>query len=96
LFLILTMTLVLQQAFSGDSVLQKLRYLPFVVWGCDYAENICITSLLLSYPQRLDALAWVSSFFSTAKWSLGVASLVLIIIGLIVRLTKKICAGGSR
>lgn len=95
LLLSLTMTLVFRQAVAGDSALQKLRCLPFVVWACDYAENACITILLYSYPQRLDALAWVTSFFSTIKWSLGVASLALIVIGLIAWLAKRIRAGGS-
>ena len=96
LFLLLTMTLVFRQALAGDSVLQKLRYLPLAVWISDYAENTCITLLLYSYPQRLDALAWVTSFFSTTKWSLGAASLALIVIGLVVWWVKRFRAGGSR
>jgi hypothetical protein len=96
LFLMLTMALIFRQAFSGDSVWQRLRFLPLAVWISDYAENTCITILLLNYPQRLDVLAWISSFFSTAKWSLGVASLALIVIGLIVWLAKRIRLGGSR
>ena len=95
LLLILTMTLVFRQAFPGDSALHRLRFLPLAVWISDYAENTCIVILLLSYPQRLDALAWVSSFFSTTKWSLGVASLALIVIGLVVWWVKRIRVGGS-
>ena len=96
LFLILTMTLVFRQAFPGNSALHRLCFLPLAVWISDYAENTCIVILLLSYPQRLDALAWVSSFFSTTKWSLGVASLALIVIGLVVWWVKRIRVGGSR
>ena len=96
LFLVLMMTLVFRRAFLGDSVLQKLRFLPFVVWASDYAENTCIVILLLSYPQRLDAIAWISSFFTTVKWSLGVASLTLIVMGLAVWLIKRKSRGDSR
>lgn len=82
LFLILTTTLVFRQVFPGQSAWQKLRYLPFAVWASDYAENICIAILLLSYPQQLNVLAWVASFFTTTKWSLGIVSLGLIVMGL--------------
>ena len=77
-------------------MLQELRFLPFVVWASDYAENTGIVLLLLSYPQRLDTVAWITSFFSTVKWSLGVASLTLIVIGLAVWLIKRKSGGDSR
>ncbi len=96
LFLILTMTLVFRQAFPGQSAWQKLRYLPFAVWASDYAENICIAILLLSYSQRLNALAWVASFFTTTKWSVGIASLGLVVMGLVVWLIKRISGGVAR
>jgi hypothetical protein len=45
--------------------------------------------MLLSYPQELDAVAGATSFFSTAKWAVGSASVIMIAIGLVALLVKK-------
>jgi hypothetical protein len=90
LFLSVLMAIIFRGAFSSGSKLHKLPLLPLASWLADYLENAGITVMLLSYPQELDALAWVTSFFSTAKWTIGGASAVLIVIGLVVLLVKKI------
>lgn len=54
-------------------------FIPFSTLLFDYAENLCIISLLKSYPTPMDWLASLSSIFTTLKWlSLGVCGLVLV------------------
>ena len=51
----------------------RIRYihlLPFLVMLVDYGENICIATLLKSFPDVSDNLINVSSMFTSLKWSL--------------------------
>ena len=88
----LLMAIIFRSAFSSVSPWQKLPLLPLASWLADYLENVGITIMLMSYPQELDALAWVTSVFSTAKWTVGGACVILIVIGLVVLLVKKLKA----
>jgi hypothetical protein len=86
----LLMAIIFRGAFSSGSKLHKLPLLPLASWLADYLENVGITTILSSYPQELDAVAWVTSFFSTVKWTVCGASAAMIVIGLVVLLVKKI------
>ena len=88
----LLMAIIFRSAFSSGSQWQKLPLLPLASWLADYVENVGITIMLVSYPQELDALAWITSLFSTVKWTVGGACVILIVIGLAVLLVKKLKA----
>jgi hypothetical protein len=89
LLLSVLMAIVFRTAFSSGSKLHRLPLLPLASWLADYLENVGITIMLLSYPQELDAVAGATSFFSTAKWAVGSASVIMIAIGLVALLVKK-------
>ena len=84
------LTIVWRQALLSDDAVHKMQYLPLATCLADYAENISLAILLVSYPQELTAIAWAASFFTTAKWVLGGASFILIVVGLIAWLVKAI------
>ena len=92
LLLSVLMAIIFRGAFSSGSQWHKLPLLPLASWLADYLENVGITIMLVSYPQELDALAWVTSLFSTAKWTVGGASVIMIVIRLVVLLVKKLQA----
>lgn len=43
----------------------------------DWSENVLITALLMQYPSFSPQLAWVSCFFTSAKWSVVLCSNLL-------------------
>jgi len=61
-----------------------------VAAGCDYAENITITILLLRYPMHEPAFAQLASVFTVAKLVLYASGLVLAIGGFVMRLLKTV------
>lgn len=91
LFLSITITLIFRHAFdSTNSDWQMLNTLPFAAMIGDYLENASIASIMLSYPNRLGALAVAAGLFTFIKFIASIISIVLIIIGLIVWLAKWI------
>lgn len=64
----------------------KLALFPFLILITDYFENFGIVTMLYCYPQKLIYLAWITSFFSTLKWTLVIFSISIIIYGSIKRL----------
>lgn len=61
--------------------LSKLRWLAPLAAALDYAENICISILLLLSTQRLTILADLASWFTTAKWVAYSCAMFLAIVG---------------
>jgi hypothetical protein len=47
-----------------------IHLLPFLVMLADYGENACIITMLKSFPNFSDNVAWLSSLFTSLKWSL--------------------------
>jgi len=90
LLLSLLVTLVFRRAFARTGFMQKLWLLPFAAALTDYAENITVVTLLLRYPQKLTGVAWAASLCTTAKWALVGVSFILIIVGLVVLLIKRV------
>ena len=91
LFLSITITLIFRHAFdSTNSDWQMLNTLPFAAMIGDYLENASIVSIMLSYPNRLGALAVAAGLFTFVKFIASIISIGLIIIGLIAWLAKWI------
>lgn len=65
------LTLLLRRGFSPESPLRRLQLLPFGMIVFDYLENIAICTLLITFPARPVALAWLASMFTTLKWCFG-------------------------
>ena len=71
LFLSLLSVWLLRRLVLPGSGWLRLAWLPFAVVACDYAENVGIVQLLLTYPARTPAVAQVTSLFTTSKWTLA-------------------------
>ena len=48
----------------------------------DLTENASLASLMILFPQEPEWLAWFSNLASLVKWSAGVASFAMIVVGL--------------
>jgi len=68
-----------QRGFPNLKWAGWLALLPFVVMISDYLENTCVLILLLQYPRKLDIVARVASFFTTAKMVLSPFELMFIL-----------------
>ena len=59
----------------------RVRYihlLPFLVMLADYGENTCIITMLKTFPNFSDNVAWLSSLFTSLKWSLLIVETLII------------------
>ena len=90
LFLSIPITLVFQRAFNTNSAWQLLNTIPFAAMVGDYLENASVATIMLVYPDRLDALASASALFTAVKFIASFASIGLIAVGLIVWFIKRI------
>ena len=71
-----------KRAFPGRDWVRYFSLAPFAVMLADYLENVCVVTMLLSYPRELDGVAQVSNVFTVAKFTLAPLQL-LFVIGLI-------------
>ena len=78
-----------KRAFPGHSWALYTSLAPYPVLLADYLENVCIVSMLLTYPQESTLLAQLSNFFTIAKFSLAPLQL-LFAVGLIGWLVQTI------
>lgn len=69
--------------------LYKLTFIPLLLTITDLLENISITILILSYPNRFSVLAKTADFFTESKWILVNLVLLIIIIGFIATFMNK-------
>ena len=63
--------------------------IPFVCMTLDYCENVCIVTLLNSYPGQSMSWATACEIFKLVKWVAFGTIIVLIIYGLIIKLLNK-------
>ena len=66
---------------SNSRVACTIRMLPFVILIFDLLENSGIVMMLVSYPQRMDALTTVTSLFTSFKW-VTAGTVILLTLGL--------------
>jgi uncharacterized membrane protein len=64
--------------------MRRLNVLPIIGGLFDGLENLCVMALILAYPARPVALAWLSTAFTTSKYG----SIVLILLPLLIGLVK--------
>lgn len=95
----LTLARLLPQAFSRRGILHRALFVPLGAMVADLLENVGIVTMLLSYPERLPAVALFASSFSTVKWTAVAAESLLVVIGLIAwlfnALRRKAGGGGD-
>jgi hypothetical protein len=78
LFCSLAILYFLQRFATGRPALARLALVPFLAVLVDYLENASLIVLLLTYPQRLTAVAALAGLLTTTKWVLLGLSLVLV------------------
>jgi len=83
LFLSITLLLLYPQK-------EKLALIPYVIFIADMLENTGIITMLYNYPTELYGVAMATSVFSTIKWSVVGIAFLLLIIGLVLALIKKL------
>jgi hypothetical protein len=63
--------------------------IPFICLLFDYLENIAIVILLKTFPQQSTSVAILCEIFKLTKWIIFGAIILLVMIGVVVRLTKR-------
>lgn len=64
-----------------DWFVKKLILVPVLVMLTDFAENICILTLLIDYPYPHYGLAAFASGLTSLKWILATVTLALVLLG---------------
>ena len=64
--------------------------LPLSVFGFDMLENVSIIGLLTAYPAQPVALALTASIFTTLKWIMAGASILVILLLVLLRISRAI------
>ncbi len=83
LFFSLAITWLFQRGFASNSTMQKYNVVPFGAWLFDLFENLGIVTMLSVFPSTPALLAWVTAVFTFIKWMFAIASIVLILTGLV-------------
>ena len=83
LFYGLLLSWLFQRAFRSDSSARRWNVMPVGAWLFDLLENIGIVAMLAMYPSQPAALAWLTMIFGSLKWGFFLATVVLVLIGLI-------------
>ena len=88
LFFSLLLTWLFNKNLDAESKIQKLNILPFGAGLFDLLENLGIVTMLSVYPSTPAIVAWITTIFTMAKWSFLGVSILLMIIGTLVPITK--------
>lgn len=89
-FYSLLITLLARRAFDKDSKLQRLNLLPFGAWLFDMLENVCILTMLFSFPTEQPLVATALTFMNGIKWLFAGASILSVLFALGAWIVKKI------
>ena len=90
LFFATLIAFIYQRAFSATNPIQYLSLLPFVVAVADYTENIGIGIILRAYPTRLDGVATITGYITSAKSILFTALPIILLIGVVAWIWKNV------
>jgi hypothetical protein len=86
LFFALAITWLFQRGFAPNSAMHKYNVVPFGAWLFDLFENLGIVAMLSAYPSTPALLAWLSAIFTLVKWLFAIASILLLLTGLVMAL----------
>jgi hypothetical protein len=81
-FIGLSISWLLRRSFKPASRLQKLNLLALGS-AFDLLENICLVSMLVVYPARFVAVAWLKTIFTMIKYSFAIPIILVMLVGLI-------------
>jgi len=66
-----------QRLWGSQSRGMRLSLIPLVAGSLDYAENVCIFSLLATYPRRLRRVARIAGILTATKFWTYLLGMVL-------------------
>jgi len=89
LFFSLTLALIFQRAFAAGSGMHRWIMVPLLGMLSDFVENIGIVTMLLAYPTEVGAAAVLTRIMTLVKWGCTLASVVLIIIGVVALVRQR-------
>ncbi|MBN1430173.1 MAG: hypothetical protein JXB07_17520 [Anaerolineae bacterium] len=92
LWLSLALTYLSNRIFDMQSRLRGLALLPLGCFVADLLENIGIVVLLANYPRKLSWLIPIISVFTSIKWIVFGASLILLLLGLGILVYQRVRA----
>lgn len=90
IFFTLVLTGLFKQIVDKKSILFKIGIIAILIGILDLLENMAAFVLLLRFPERIEFLAQLASFFSTAKYQLIPISVLLVLVGMILVLREMI------
>lgn len=90
LFLSFSIFLIYRHKKDNNALAIQFALVPYIILVSDLLENTGIVTMLAKYPQELISIAWGTSYFSTLKWVTVAFSLLLIVIGLLINLRRKL------
>lgn len=82
----LSISWLFQRGFKLNSRLRKLNLIPLLGGLFDVTENIFIIAMILAYPARPFALAWLATISTMGKFILSVPIVLLLLTGLVMAL----------
>ncbi len=77
-FLGLGLTFILVRSYEQHEAIQYFRLFPYTILFADVAENMCIISLLLDYPNKDANIALLATIFTSLKWFMFFSTLLLL------------------
>jgi hypothetical protein len=83
LFYGLLISWLFQRAFKPESKMMKWNVMPVGAWVFDLLENVGIVSMLIMYPAKPAAMAWLTMIFGSLKWGFAFVSIGLVLVGLV-------------
>lgn len=83
IFFSLLLTASFRRGFAAGSRFQLLNLVPYGAMLFDWLENTSLPILLANYPSRIQAVAQFSYTRTTLKWSIGIVSIIILVIGFV-------------
>lgn len=90
-FYFITLTLVVKTIRKNTKRPWIVGLIGVVATLFDWLENSMVSNLLKNYPQRLKEVAKMASIFTRLKGFFVISGILLIIIGLLIIITKRLC-----
>ncbi len=84
-----------QRLRGPQSRWMRLSVIPLVAGSLDYAENVCIFSLLAAYPRRLPRVARIAGILTAMKTATYLLGLVLTAGGGLGLVLRRMVRGGQ-
>ncbi len=82
-FLLTVTSFALRGAYPAGDRRRLLNLTPLIPLTFDYLENAACITLVNTYPERLNFLAWIAALLTGAKWSTLAASHLVMLYALV-------------